>query len=405
MSEFSIRDLIAQEAERQSNTLSLIASENHCSRAVLEAQGSILTDKYAEGYPGRRYYTGNTVVDAIETHCQNAARALFDTDYHVNVQPYAGSAANLAVYAALLDPGDTVLALSLDQGGHLTHGHNVSFTSHIYNFVHYGLDPQTELIDYEALEALAREHKPKLIVCGATAYPMMFDFPAFARIARELGAWVMVDMAHIAGLVAGGAHPSPFGHADVITTTTHKTLRGPRSGLIFCRKEFAKAIDKAVFPGLQGGPLLHAIAAKAIALEEAAQPSFRTYASQVVANAKTLAYRLQQHGYRLVADGTETHLFLLDLRPGPLRGKEAALLLEQVGITCNMNMVPFDDQPASNPSGLRFGTAAVTTRGMKEAEMDILGDCIASVLQDNTTTGQVADTILTLTKKFRIPSR
>lgn len=399
-----IQDLIQAEEARQAETLSLIASENYVSKAVLEAQGSVLTNKYAEGYPGRRYYAGNSVIDTVETRCQEVAREVFATDYHVNVQPYSGSSANLAAYSALLDPGDTVLALALPHGGHLTHGHEVSLTSRLYRFIHYGVSEETGLIDYEDVAALAREHRPKLIVCGATAYSMQIDFPAFARIAREIGAWLMVDMAHIAGLVAAGVHPTPFGHADVITTSTHKTLRGPRAGMIFCRKEFAKAIDRAVFPGLQGGPQMHAIAAKAIALEEALQPGFREYIRQVVANARVLAIRLQQHGFRLAADGTDTHLLLLDLRPGPLRGKEAQLLLEEVGIVCNMNSLPFDDQPPTNPSGLRFGTAAVTTRGMKEPEMEILADSIASVLQEPTTTARVAETIRALAKKHRIPT-
>lgn len=400
----NIPDLIKKEEERQAATLSLIASENYVSKAVLEAEGSVLTNKYAEGYPGKRYYAGNGVVDEVERACIEAAQELFDTDYHVNVQPHSGASANLAVYAALLDPGDTVLALALDHGGHLSHGHSVSLTSRVYTFVHYGVSHDSEMVDYDEVLALAREHRPKLIVCGATAYPMFFDFQAFARIAREVGAWLLVDMSHIAGLVAAGVHPTPFGHADVITTTTHKTLRGPRSALIFARKEFAKAVDRAVFPGLQGGPFMHTIAAKTVALQEAKRPAFREYAKQVVANARMFAIRLQQHGFRLVADGTDTHLFLLDLRPGPLRGKEAQLLLEEVGIVCNMNSLPFDDQPPSNPSGLRFGTAAVTSRGMKEAEMEKLADCIASVLQEPTTTVQVAETIRTLAKKFRIPT-
>lgn len=400
----SIRELIQAEEERQAETLSLIASENYASKAVLEAQGSVLTNKYAEGYPGRRYYAGNSVVDQIETRAIEAAQQLFQTDYHINVQPYAGSSANLAAYAALLNPGDTVLALSLMHGGHLTHGHDVSLTSQVYSFVHYGVNQETELIDYEHVAALAREHKPKLIVCGATAYPMIIDFAAFARIAREVGAWLMVDMAHIAGLVAGGVHPTPFGHADVITSSTQKTLRGPRGGVIFCRNEFAKAIDRAVFPGIQGGPLVHVIAAKAIAFEEAMRSGFRDYTRQVVANARVMAIRLQQHGFHLVADGTDTHLLLLDLRPGPLRGKEAQLLLEEVGIVCNMNNLPFDDQPPTNPSGLRFGTAAVTSRGMKEPEMEILADAIASVLQEPTTTARVAETVRALAKKHRIPT-
>jgi glycine hydroxymethyltransferase len=400
----SITPLIAQEAERQANTLSLIASENYASAAVMQAQGSVLTNKYAEGYPGRRYYAGATVVDEVEKRAQELAQQLYQTYYHVNVQPYSGSIANLAAYAALLDPGDTVLAMSLSQGGHLTHGHDASFTSTLYQFVHYGVDATTELLDYDAILTLAREVKPKLIVCGATAYPMAIDFGAFVRIARETGAWLMVDMAHLSGLIAGGGHASPFGHADVITSSTHKTLRGPRGGMIFAKREFAKAIDRAVFPGIQGGPLMHVIAAKAVAFEEALEPSFRGYTQQVIKNAQVFAYHLQQHGFRLVADGTETHLILLDLRPSPLRGKEAQLLLEQVGLVCNMNSLPFDDQPPTNPSGLRFGTAAITTRGMKEAEMEKLADCIASVLRDPTTESAVAATVATLAKKFRIPS-
>lgn len=399
-----ISELIKAEEERQAATLSLIASENYVSKAVLDAQGSVFTNKYAEGYPGHRYYAGNRVVDQVENLCLERAQALFSTDYHVNVQPYSGSMANLAAYAAVLKPGDTVLSMSLAHGGHLTHGHDVSLTSELYHFVHYGVNEETGLIDYDQVMALAREHRPKLIVCGATAYPMQIDFQAFVRVVRETGAWLMVDMAHIAGLVAAGLHPTPFGLADIITTSTHKTLRGPRGGMIFCRKDFAKAIDRAVFPALQGGPLVHVIAAKAVALEEALLPSFRTYAQQTIQNARVLAIRLQQHGLRVVADGTDTHLFLLDLRPGPLRGKEAQLLLEEVGIVCNMNSLPFDDQPPTNPSGLRFGTAAVTSRGMKEADMETIGDCIASVLQDRTSTAQVAETIRALAKKFRIPT-
>jgi glycine hydroxymethyltransferase len=399
-----IQDFIKAEEERQASSLSLIASENHVSKAVMEAQGSVFTNKYAEGYPGRRYYAGNAVVDNMESYCRELAQQLFATDYHVNVQPYSGSTANLAAYSALLSPGDTVLALSLSDGGHLTHGHDVSLTSKIYHFVHYGVQEDTGLIDYDQVAEMAREHKPKLIVCGATAYPSQIDFPAFHRIAREIGAWLMVDMAHIAGLVAAGVHPTPFGYADVITTSTHKTLRGPRSGMIFARKEFSKAIDRAVFPGIQGGPQEHVVAAKAVAFEEALQSGFNEYARQVVANARVLAISLQRHGFRLVADGTDTHLILLDLRPGMLHGKEAQDLLEQAGIICNKNAVPFDDQPPTNPSGLRFGTAAITSRGMKEGEMEVLAECIATVLREPTRVAQVAETIRALAKKFRIPN-
>jgi len=395
--------LLQAEYDRQQRDLCLIASENYVSKAVLEANGSVLTNKYAEGYPGKRYYAGNRVVDEVENLAIELAQQVYETDYHVNVQPYSGSNANIAAYSAILEPGDTILALSLAHGGHLTHGHPVSLTGKVYHFVHYGVNRETEMIDYDEVLALAKEHKPKLIVAGGSAYPMLIDFAKFARIAREVGAWFMVDMAHISGLVAGKAHPTPFGHADIITSTTHKTLRGPRSGMMFCRPEFAKAVDRAIFPGCQGGPHMHTIAAKAVAFEEALQPSFQQYAHQVVANAKAFAYRLQQNGHRLVADVTDTHVFLIDLRPGKLRGKEAQLLLEQAGLVINMNSIPFDEQPPTNPSGLRLGTPAVTTRGMKEKEMEQLADCIATLLQDPTKVPVVADTVAQLAKKFRIP--
>ena len=395
--------LIDSERERQQRTISLIASENYASKAVLEANGSVLTNKYSEGYPGKRYYAGQVIADQVEQMAISEAQALFETDYHVNVQPYSGSPANLAVYAALLKPGDTVLALSLAHGGHLTHGHGVSFTGQIYNFVHYGVSKETELIDYDEVAKLAKEHKPKLIVCGGTAYPMLIDFARFNLIARESQAWLMVDMAHIAGLIAGKAHPTPFGLADVITSTTHKTLRGPRGGIIFCKPEFAKAIDRAIFPGLQGGPHMHTIAAKAVAFIEDQQQSFSDYAKQVVVNAKTLAYALQQRGFRLVADGTDTHLILLDLHGTGMGGKEAQERLESCGIVCNKNSIPFDEQPPTNPSGLRIGTPAVTTRGMKEKEMEIIADAITMALDKTADLQVVNEMIQKLTKKFRIP--
>ena len=399
----SIQELIAAEVERQQQELSLIPSENHVSKAVRDAEGSILTNKYAEGYPHKRYYAGNRVVDEIELLAIQSAQQLFETDYHVNVQPYSGSPANLAVYVALLNPGDTILAMSLSHGGHLTHGHPVSFTGKVYNFVHYGVNRETELIDYDEVLALAKEHKPKLIICGATAYPAFVDFARFAAIAQEVGALLMVDMSHFAGLVAGHVYASPFGFADVVTTTTHKTLRGPRSGMIFCRPEFAKAIDKAVFPGLQGGPHVHTIAAKAVAFQEAMQPSFAVYAKQIVANAKTMVYRLRQHGLRLVSDGTDTHLFLLDLNGTGLGGKEASELLERVGIITNKNTIPFDQRPPTDPSGLRMGTPAITTRGMKEKDVELLAECIAGLLLKTMPEAEAATTVRTLAKKFRIP--
>jgi len=398
-----IQHLMEAERERQQHTLSLIASENYVSKAVLEANASVLTNKYSEGYPGRRYYAGQEIADKIELSAIAEAQKLFETDYHVNVQPYSGSPANLAIYVGLLKPGDTVLALSLAHGGHLTHGHSVSFTGQIYNFVHYGVNKETEIFDYDEIAKLAKEHKPKLIVCGGTAYPMFIDFAKFARIARDNQAWLMVDMSHFAGLVAGKAYPTPFGHADVVMTTTHKTLRGPRSAMIFCRQEFAKAIDKAVFPGLQGGPHMHTIAAKAIAFIEAQQPSFKEYAKQVVANAKSLVFALQQRGFRLVADGTDTHLILLDLKGTGFGGKEAQERLESVGIVCNKNSIPFDDQPPTNPSGLRMGTAALTTRGMKEKDMEAVADAIADALNREMDTTEVSARVLQMAKKFRIP--
>ena len=394
--------LIEEEKLRQEQQICLIPSENYVSKAVMDACGSVLMNKYAEGYPGKRYYAGNQVVDKVEELAIFEAKKLFETDYHVNVQPLSGSPANLAAYSALLKPGDTVLAMSLTHGGHLTHGHPVNMSGQLYNFVQYGVNAQTELIDYDEVLALAKEHKPKLIVCGATAYPAFVDFQVFARIAREVGAWLMVDMSHFAGLVAGKAYPSPFGIADVITSTTHKTLRGPRSAIIFCRPEFAKAIDKAVFPGMQGGPHMQTIAAMAIAFQEAQTPAFRAYAKQIIDNAQVLVYRLQQKGLRLVANGTDTHLFLLDLTSTGLLGKEAQDLLESVGLICNKNTIPFDQQSPMNPSGLRMGTPAMTTRGMKQKEMEEVADLIVQTLARENLE-DVTQRVLALTKKFRIP--
>jgi glycine hydroxymethyltransferase len=396
--------LIQRETERQHSELSLIASENYVSKAVLDATGSVLTNKYAEGYPGRRYYAGNAVVDAVETAANRAAQAVYQTDYHVNLQPYSGSPANLAAYAAVLEPGDTVLAMSLAHGGHLTHGHHVSLTGSLYHFVHYGVNATTELIDFDEVRRLALEHRPKLIVCGATAYPMLTDFVSFAQIAQECGALLLADMAHTAGLIAAGVHPTPFGVADLISSSTHKTLRGPRGGMIFCRQELASRVDKAVFPGLQGGPHMHVIAAKGIAFQEASTPAFAQYARQVVSNARTLAYDLQRHDFRLVADGTETHLLLLDLRSSGMRGKEAQSLLETAGLICNKNALPFDPNPPANPSGLRMGTPALTTRGMKEVEMSQIAGLIASLLRRETTPEAARETVTSLARRFRIPA-
>ena len=404
MAESPVFALIQREQQRQESELSLIASENYVSKAVLQASGSVLTNKYAEGYPGRRYYAGNAVIDEIETLANQSAQIAFDTDYHVNLQPYSGSPANLAAYNALLEPGDTVLAMSLSHGGHLTHGHGVSLTGKIYQFVHYGVQQGSELIDYDQVEQLARTHRPKLIVCGTTAYPMLIDYGAFAQIASSCGALLLADIAHVSGLIAGRAHPSPFGIADVITSSTHKTLRGPRGGMIFCREPYAKAIDRAVFPGLQGGPHMQTIAAKAVAFHEAVQPGFCTYAKQVTVNAQVLAYELQQRGFRLVADGTETHLLLLDLQSTGLGGKEAQELLQEAGLTANMNALPFDVRPPTNPSGLRLGTAAVTTRGMKEQEMTQLATLLDGVLRQTTASDAARQTVGSLARRFRIPA-
>ncbi len=363
-----IHAAIAAEVRRQQTTLELIASENFVSEAVLEAMGSPLTNKYAEGYPGKRYYGGCEHVDVAESLAIERAKTLFGAE-HANVQPHAGAQANLAAYMALMAPGGTLLGMALAHGGHLTHGHKVSFSGILFNAVQYGLSPETGLLDYDQVASLAREHRPKVLVAGASAYPRFFDYARLRAIADEVGARFVFDMAHVAGLVAAGVHPSPVPHADVVTTTTHKTLRGPRSGLILCRKEFAKAIDRAVFPGMQGGPLMHVIAAKAVCLKEAATPEFRVYAAQVVANAKVLAEELLGRGYRLVTGGTDNHLLLLDLKEHPFSGAEAETALHRAGITVNKNAVPNDPRPPAVTSGIRIGTSAVTTRGLGVAEI------------------------------------
>ena len=372
--------VVADELERQRNGLELIASENVVSEAVMLAMGSPLTNKYAEGYPGKRYYGGCQVVDRAEEIAIDRAKKLFGAEF-VNVQPHSGAQANTAVYFALLKPGDTVLGMSLACGGHLTHGSPVNISGMYYNFIPYGVD-DNGILDYDELERLAREHHPKLIVAGASAYPRIIDFERIAAVAREVGAYFMVDMAHIAGLVAAGLHPSPVPYADIVTTTTHKTLRGPRGGMILCKEEFGKAINKAIFPGTQGGPLMHVIAAKAVALGEALHPSFKTYQEQIVKNAKTLADGLLAEGFALVSGGTDNHLMLCDLRPFDLTGKEFEHRLDEVGITVNKNAIPNDPQSPFITSGIRIGTPAVTSRGLNEADMQTLAHLIGLAAKD-----------------------
>jgi glycine hydroxymethyltransferase len=371
---------IAEERSRQNLGLELIASENFVSRAVLEAAGSVLTNKYAEGYPGRRYYGGCEFVDVVERLAIERAKELFGAE-HVNVQPHSGTTANMAVYFAMLRPGDKLMGMDLSCGGHLTHGHRLSYSGRDFVVVAYGVDRETERIDYEAVERQALEERPKLIVCGASAYSRVIDFERFRAIADKAGALLMADIAHIAGLVAAGLHPSPVPHCHFVTTTTHKTLRGPRAGMVLCKEEFAKEIDRAVFPGIQGGPLMHIVAAKAVALKEALSPGFRDYQRQIVANARRLAERLVERGFRIVSGGTDNHVFLLDVAGAGLTGKVAEKALEASGITVNKNTIPYDPNPPLVASGIRIGTAALTTRAMREPEMDIVGDFIAEVLR------------------------
>lgn len=388
----AIASLIGAEAKRQRENVELIASENFVSAAVREASGSILTNKYAEGYPGKRYYGGCEVIDQIEQVAIDRAKALFGAE-HANVQPHSGSAPNMAAYFATLQPGDTVLSMSLTNGGHLTHGATVSFSGRYYHFEHYGVDPNTEEIDYQSVADLAKEHRPKMIVAGATAYSRIIDFKAFREIADAVGAILLVDMAHIAGLVAAGVHPSPVPYADIVTTSTHKTLRGPRGGLILCRKQFAQQIDKAIFPGLQGGPLEHIIAAKAVCFAEADTLEFRQYGRQVVANAQALSQALTDGGLRVVSGGTDNHLLLIDLgRDEPqLTGKEAEQILDRVHITVNKNTVPLETRSPFITSGLRLGTAAVTTRTLQEDDMRHIGQFILEALKSDLTESQQMD--------------
>jgi glycine hydroxymethyltransferase len=395
---------IELEKDRQQTKIELIASENYVSRAVLEAQGSVLTNKYAEGYPGKRYYGGCEFVDEVETLARQRALEIFGAE-HANVQPHSGASANMAVYLAALKLGDTVLGMNLSHGGHLTHGAPVNISGKYFNFVSYGVSRETGYLDYDEVEALAKKMKPRMIVAGASAYPRIIDFPALRQIADRAGAYLMVDMAHIAGLVAAGVHPSPVPHAEFVTSTTHKTLRGPRGGLILCRQEYAAAVDKAIFPGLQGGPLMHVVAAKAVGFKEALLPEFATYARQVVANAKVLASSLKKHGFNLVSGGTDNHLMLIDLRNKGLTGKLAEETLDHVGITANKNTVPFDTESPFVTSGLRVGTPAVTSRGMQEKEMEIIADLIADTLQstgDGTVKQRVAERIGELCAAFPV---
>ena len=374
---------IDNETRRQHEGLELIASENFVSEAVLEAAGSVFTNKYAEGYPGKRYYGGCEFTDVVENLARDRARQLFGAE-HANVQPHAGSQANMAAYAAVLQPGDTILGLNLAHGGHLTHGHHLNFSGKTYKIVPYGVTKETETIDYDELEKLAEKERPKLIIGGGSAYPRIIDFARMRQIADKVGALYLVDMAHFAGLVAGGVHPSPVPHAQIVTSTTHKTLRGPRSGMILSKAEFAQAIDKTVFPGMQGGPLVHIIAAKAVCFHEAMQPEFRDYARQIVANAKVLAQTLADQGFRVISGGTDTHLMLVDVFSKGMLGSEAEKALGEAGITVNKNAIPFDTNPPLKPSGIRIGTPALTTRGMKEPEMIKIGIWIAEVLLHRT---------------------
>jgi glycine hydroxymethyltransferase len=371
---------IAAEAVRQHDGLEMIASENFVSRAVLEAAGTVFTNKYAEGYPGRRYYGGCENADIVENIARDRAKQIFGAD-HANVQPHSGSQANAAAYMTLIQPGDTVLGLDLAHGGHLTHGHKLNFSGKLYRIVGYQVRKDTETVDYDALEELAIKEKPQVIVGGGSAYPRIWDFERMRAIADAVGAYLMVDMAHFAGLVAGGVHPSPVPHAHIVTTTTHKTLRGPRAGMVLCKQEFATALDRSVFPGQQGGPLMHVVAAKAVAFKEALQPEFATYAAQTVANAKALAAALAEEGYRVVSGGTDTHLMLVDVFAKGIFGSEAEAALGKAGVTVNKNAIPYDTNPPLKPSGVRFGTPALTTRGMREAEMKQIAAWIAEALE------------------------
>jgi glycine hydroxymethyltransferase len=376
-----IYEAILNEQKRERNKIVLIASENYVSPAVLEAQGSIFTNKYAEGYPGRRYYGGCENADKVERLAIERAKALFGAE-HVNVQPHSGTQANMAVYFSVMKPGDTILGMNLRHGGHLSHGASVNFTGMLYNSVSYGVNKDSGYIDMDDVRSLSLKHKPKIIVVGASAYSRIIDFEAFSRIAKEVGAFLFADIAHIAGLVAAGYHPSPVPHADFVTTTTHKTLRGPRGGIIICRAEYAKSIDKMIFPGIQGGPLMHTIAAKAVAFKEALDPEFKDYQKKIITNARRLADRLIEKGFKIISGGTDNHLMLVDLSNMNVTGKEAEEALDKTGITVNKNSIPYDERPPTVTSGIRLGTPCVTTRGMGEKEMDEIADIISNVIRN-----------------------
>jgi glycine hydroxymethyltransferase len=396
---------IRAEEKRQRNNIELIASENFASPSVMEAQGSVLTNKYAEGYPGRRWYGGCDNVDVIERLAIDRLKTLFGAE-HANVQPHSGSQANTAVYFSVLKPGDRILTMDLAHGGHLTHGHKANFSGKFYDVVHYGVSKEDERIDYDQLEKMAHEVKPALITCGASAYSREIDFERMGRIAREVGAYLFVDMAHIAGLVAGGVHPSPVPYADFVTSTTHKSLRGPRGGIILCKEEFAKKIDAQVFPGIQGGPLMHVIAAKAICFGEALKPEFKGYQQQIVKNAQTMAARLTQHGFRIVSGGTDNHVMLVDLRSKNLNGTLVSHALDEAGITVNKNSIPFDTGTPMKPSGIRIGTPAVTTRGMKEADISVVADFINEALltpEDEAKLHAIRDRVFAFNRAFPMP--
>ncbi len=392
-------ELINQEISRQGRHIELIASENFVSEQVMEAMGSQLTNKYAEGYPGRRYYGGCEVVDKVEDLAINRLKKLFDAE-HANVQPHSGANANLGVYFAILKPGDKVLGMNLSQGGHLTHGSPVNISGTYYDFVDYGVDKETEIIDYDVVREIALREKPKLIVAGASAYPRSIDFKKFKEIAEEVGAYLMVDMAHIAGLVAAGLHQSPVPYADFVTTTTHKTLRGPRGGAILCKEKYAKIIDKAIFPGIQGGPLMHVIAAKGVSFGEALRDDFKEYQKQIISNAKALADGLLENGFRLVSGGTDNHLILIDVRTKGLTGKKAEALLEEVGLATNKNTIPYDPESPFVTSGIRIGTPAVTTRGMKEEEMKEIAEIITLALDESNDRKPIKERVAKLCDKF-----
>ncbi len=399
-----ITDLIRKEIGRQQNGLVMIASENHASVAVLEAMATVLSNKYSEGYPQKRYYTGNEFIDQVEQLCIDRAKKLFNAE-HANVQPNAGSPANLAIYLSALKPGDKVMGMKLDQGGHLTHGHPVNLSGQLYNFVQYGVRKDTELIDMEEIRAMAKKEKPKMIVTGATAYPRTFDFKAFKEICDEIGALLLADVCHFVGLCISGDHPKPFPYADFVMTTTHKTLRGPRSAIILCKEQYAKTIDKAIFPGMQGGPLEHIIAAKAVCFAEAMKPEFKDYGHQIVKNAKALAKTLMAEGIELVSGGTDNHLMLIKCAPLGLTGRVGSEALAAGGLYTNRNTIPYDTGSAFEPTGIRLGTPALTTRGMKEEQMEIIGKIIAKVLKNiksEEVKKELKDTVAQLTKEFPV---